>query len=344
MTPGRLRRAAGAAGLLAAALTATPAVPSGPARPVVATGVPRPLQLAVSGRSLLVLSPGRHGDVAGELFRVDLDAERPVDLTSQPRVGIPFGDARLAALGSLAFHPRTREVFLGEENGTRVHRLDDDGRLTLYLTGARRLIGGSALAVDPAGRLVIVDHVDPLLSRDDESAPPGLEAFRDDEYRGPLVFRLTLDPTLALPRRLANQVPVFPRGWGGRAGGGLLPRFVSVAAVGDDLVLLASSGQLYRLWSDGTLTPFARLPRGQYQRTNMAVAPDGSIWVSGGFWVASVYRVTTDGVVTTVADHLADPQGIAVDARGNVYLAESALHRVIRVGGPDMAPHTPPRS
>lgn len=292
----------------------------------------RPLQLAVHDRTLLVLGPGVGGDAAGEIYRVDLDAERPVDLSRSPRVSIPFLDARLATLGSLALHPRTREIYLGEENGTRLYRLGDDERLILYATGLRRLLGGSSVALDAKGRLIVVDHVDPLLSPDEEALPPGLEQFRDEDYRGPLVFRLLLDPSLPLPRRLANVVPLFPRGWPVRPGGGLLPRLVSAVAIGaDELVLLASSGDLFRLAPDGTLTPFAALPRGQYQRTNMAAAPDGSLYVSGGFWVASVYRVTRDGTVTVVGSRFADPQGIAVDSRGDIYLAESSLHRIIRL-------------
>jgi hypothetical protein len=299
---------------------------------VVATGVPRPLQLAIDGRSLLVLGPGALGDSAGELYRVDLDAQRPVDLSRQPRIRIPYPAANPTTLGSLAVHRASRAVFLGEENGQRIYRLSGDEQLTLYASGLRRLLGGSTLLVDAAGRLVVVDYADPLLQRDDEADLPGLEHFRDEDYRGPLIFRLDTAADVALPRRVSRLAPLFPRGWGGRAGGGLLPRLVSAVNVGDgELALLASSGDLYRLGADGALAPLSRLPRGQYQRTNMAAAPDGSLYISGGFWVASVYRVARDGTLSTVASRLADPQGIAVDVNGDVYLAESALHRIVRI-------------
>jgi hypothetical protein len=323
-----------------AALIAVAAAAAGAARAaqslgaleVVATGVPRPLQLAVDGRSLLVLGPGVHGDAAGELYRVDLDATRPVDLSRQPRVRIPYPAANPTTLGSLALHRASRAVFLGEENGRRIYRLDIDERLTLYATGLRRLLGGSTLLVDGAGRLVVVDYADPLLQRDDEAELPGLEQFRDEDYRGPLIVRLDVGPDIALPRRVSRLAPLFPRGWGGRAGGGLLPRLVSAADLGHgELALLASSGELFRLGTDGTLAPLSRLPPGQYQRTNMAVGPDVTLYVSGGFWVASVYRVARDGTVSTIASRLADPQGIAVDVNGDVYLAESALHRIVRL-------------
>jgi hypothetical protein len=296
---------------LAAVAAGGPATNSGVE--IVATGIPRPLQLAVDGGFLLVLSPGLRGDSAGELYRFDLAAAEPVDLGRQPRLRIPFADSRMATLGSLALRPSTAEIFVGEENGQRVWRLAADGRLSTYATGLRRLGGGSTLAFDAGGRLVIVDYVDPRVTPPEERLP-GLEQFRDEDYRGPLVFRLELDPDIALPRRLDRLAPLFPRGWGGPAGGGLLPRLISVAAS-----------------PDGTLVPWTRLPAGQYNRTSMVMAPDGTLYVSGGFHVSAVFRVTPPGRVSVVADNLGDPEGVALDARGDLYVAESSFHRIVRV-------------
>lgn len=312
-------------------LGAAPRVGPDPAAEVLAVGVPRPLQLAVEGRTLVVLSPGSRGDVAAELYRVDLDGPRPVDLSRTPRLRIPFPDARTATLGSLARDPGTGELLLGEENGTRVWRLDEAGRLTLFATGLRRLAGGSTLLVDGRGRLVLVDWVDPAVSPDEERLPPGLEQFREEDYRGPLVLRLALDPTLPLPRRVERLAPLFPRAWGGRRGGGLLPRLVAAAPLGpDQLAVLSSGGDLYRLAADGRLTPLAALPRGQYLRINMVSGPDQTLYVSGGFWVMRLFRVDGDGTVRTLAEGLADPQGLAL-AAGHLYLTESARHRILRL-------------
>jgi sugar lactone lactonase YvrE len=38
--------------------------------------------------------------------------------------------------------------------------------------------------------------------------------------------------------------------------------------------------------------------------------------------------------VTTVASNLADPEGIALDAEGHLYVAESAFHRIVRLTPP----------
>ena len=301
---------------------------------VVATGLPRPLQLALDRRTLVVLGPGARGDSAGEIYRLDLDGALPVDFTHRPRVRVPFLDRRLATLGSLALEPGSRDLFLGEENGTRVYRLDGDERLTLYVDGLRRLPGGSALAFDSSGRLVLVDHADPLLSPEPERPPAGLEQFRDEDYRGPLVFRLTLDPTVPPPRRVDRIPPLFPRAWGGRSGGALLPRIVAVAPAGEGLVVLGSGGTLYRLAND-TLTPLATLPRGQYLRANVIAGPEGSVIMNGGFGVPMILRIAPDGAVTTLAGPLGDPQGIVLTGDGYLYIAESSLHRIvrIRVGG-----------
>jgi sugar lactone lactonase YvrE len=53
--------------------------------------------------------------------------------------------------------------------------------------------------------------------------------------------------------------------------------------------------------------------------------------VSSGVHLRELDRVSPAGVVTSVARELGDPQGIAVDRAGNIYVAETALHRIIRI-------------
>jgi hypothetical protein len=230
----------------------------------------------------------------------------------------------------MALEPTTRDLFLGEENGKRVYRLDADERLSLYLDGLRRLPGGSALVFDDAGRLVLLDHADPLISPAEERTPQALEQFRDEDYRGPLLFRLSLDPTIPLPRRLDRVPPWFPRGWGGRGGGALLPRFVAVAPLGSELAVVSSGGTLYRVAADSRLVPVVTLPAGQYLRINMVAAADGGVFVSGGFSVGVIFHVSADGALTRLAGPLADPQGLALGPDGYLYVAESSLHRIVR--------------
>lgn len=327
-------RGTGAGAILVAALLCSAALGQEAALPdgfeVVVTGVPRPVQLAIDRRTLVVLSPSAQGDSAGEIHRVELDEVFPVDVSRRPRVSIPFVDAQLAMLGSMALEPTTRDLFLGEENGKRVYRLDAGERLSVYLDGLRRLPGGSALVFDDAGRLVVLDHADPLISPAEERTPPALEQFRDEDYRGPLVFRLSLDPTIPLPRRLERVPPWFPRAWGGPGGGGLLPRLVAVAPLGSELAVVGSGGTLYRITADNRLVPVVTLPAGQYLRINVVAAADGGVFVSGGFSVGMIFHVSSDGVLTRLAGPLADPQGLALGPDGYLYVAESSLHRIVR--------------
>ena len=53
-----------------------------------------------------------------------------------------------------------------------------------------------------------------------------------------------------------------------------------------------------------------------------------------GFFSGAVFRVTPDGTVTTIASGLVDPEGIALDARGVLYIAESGQHRILKLRTP----------
>ncbi len=304
--------------------TGTPVAPE-----VVAAGIVRPLQLVADRGRLVVLSPGAGGDTAGEIHWLALPAGPGPGLTPLQRLRIPFTDARTATLGSLAVHPASGDLFLGEENGQRVWRLRG-GVLEPYAAGLRELAGGSTLAFDALGRLVLLDYAD-RHRPDAEEAVPGLEQLREEDYRGPIVVRLTLDEDLPRPRRVDRLAPLVPRGWR-RGAGPPLPRLIAVAALGGgDLALLASTGELFRLRDDGVPVPFGRLPPGQYHRTHMVAAPDGTLFVSGGFHVGRVFRVAPDGTVAVLAANLADPEGVALGPGADLYVAESALHRIVRL-------------
>lgn len=319
-------------GLLASAQAPGPRAESGRLE-VVATGVPRPAQLAVDGSTLIVLGPGLRGDAAGELYQIELDQPLPADLTLGASRRLAFSQGRTATLGSLALDPATHQLFLGEENGTRIYRIERGGDLVPYAIGLHRVPAGGALAVDAEGRLLVLDYVDRRLAPGEEPLPRGLELLRDEDYRGPLVFRVSSDPSVALPRRLDRAIPIFPK-LGAAPVRGLLGYFAAVAALpGGDVALIEPTGALFRLRPDGAMSSLARLPRGlgEYNRITMAAARDGSLFVSGGFHVGRVFRVTPTGAVEMVAEGLQDPQGLGLDEGGDLYIAESSRHRIVRV-------------
>ena len=322
-------------GLVPHAGTAQPRLATGLRIEVVATDVPRPAQLAfaASGR-LVVLSQGWRGDSAAEIFWLDPAGAMPINAALVPRIVIPFAEGpRKNALGSLAVEPQSEDLFLGEENGNRIYRLGADKRLTPFVIGANHLLGGSSIATDSRGRLVVLDYASfESQLRSEAPLPPSLDWLAAEDYQGPLVFRIDPADEVPLPRRLELVAPIFPKPPVRRLRGEPLDRFIAVAARSEgELALLTSVGELFLLSPEGRLRSVARLPSGHYHRTSMAVAPDGSVLVSSGFHIREVYRVSAAGVVSSVARDLGDPQGIAVDRSGALYIAETALHRIIRI-------------
>ena len=330
-------------GALAAAPTsAQPRVAPAWRVEVVATRIPRPVQLAFTGAgNLMVLSHGWGGEAAAEIFELDLSAPLPLDVSRAPRVVIPFGEApRRTVFGSFAVDPRTGDVFLGEENGNRISRLSAGRRLHEFAIGLQHLVGGGAITLDAHGRLIVLDYASPETRlRSESPLPPVLESAASEGFQGPLVFRLDPRDSSALPRRLDLLPPLHPRAWAMTQGDQPALRFISVAAMPDDgLVLLDSLGQLFRLGADARLVRVARLPAGHYHRTNVAVAPDGAAYVSSGFHIRGLYRVSASGAVESIARELGDPAGIAIDKEGAVYVAETALHRIVRLTSPPASP------
>ena len=302
---------------------------------VVATGVPRPIQLALDPRGrLVVLSSGPFGDSAGEIYRLDLRVPLPIDASRVPRVVIPFADqVRKAILGSLAVDPRSGTLFLGEENGNRIYRLGDEPRLDPVAIGLNHLVGGTALTLDRRGHLVFVDYSSSEANlRSETPLPPSLSFLVDEGYRGPLVFRIDPTEDRPLPRRADLLVPIFPRAQVARPDREPLWRLIGVTATpGDDLVFLSSVGEVLRLGPDGELRLVVRLPAGHYHRTNLTTGPDGSIFVCAGYQIRQIFRISPDGRISVLARELGDPGGIVLDARGALYVPEAAVHRIIRI-------------
>ncbi len=309
-------------------------VPEGLRVEIVVTGIPRPIQLALDDQGMLVvLGQGWRGDAAGELYRIDSRGPLPVDVAKRPRVVIPFAsEPRKMALGSLAVDPRSGDLYLGEENGNRIYRLGADHRLQAVAVGLNHLLGGSSLALDGLGRLVFLDYASPESHRRSETPlRPSLGWLTEEGYRGPEVFRVDLREEQPLPHRVDLLLPILPRG--GTTSEGREPpwRLIGVTAGGDEPVVLSALGDVFRLASDGVLRFLARLPAGHFHRTNLAMGPDGSVFVCGGFQIRRIYRISPGGDVSIVASELSDPGGIVLDREGVLYVAETALHRIIRI-------------
>ena len=110
-------------------------------------------------------------------------------------------------------------------------------------------------------------------------------------------------------------------------------RLIGVAAAADDLIFLSTVGEVFRLGPARELHLITRLPAGHYHRTNLAIGPDGSVFVCGGFQIRQIFRISPEGQVSTIANELGDPGGIVLDREGALYVAETALHRILRIAG-----------
>lgn len=101
-----------------------------------------------------------------------------------------------------------------------------------------------------------------------------------------------------------------------------------------------STGNLY-VTETGTSKILKIDPQGSVRLfTDRIETPDGIAYSPdfGGFFVtqdkahdAHVYFVGLDGSVKPVLDGLREPQGIALDGHGNLYISEQGRHRILRV-------------
>lgn len=107
------------------------------------------------------------------------------------------------------------------------------------------------------------------------------------------------------------------------------PGFVrSIVALGPDTwILSTAAGSIVRFdVRDG-----ARTLAHVEQAMGMARTGDGGLLIATGAQ-GSVLLVDASGATTTVADGLADPVGVAVDASGGCYVSERAAGRVVEIG------------
>ena len=94
------------------------------------------------------------------------------------------------------------------------------------------------------------------------------------------------------------------------------------------------SGTIFRVDRDGHAVMFATLPA-SVAAFHLAIGPDLALYVTGPTLASydSLYRVATDGAVTTRYAAFGRPQGLAFDSRGALHVVEalagsSGLYRV----------------
>ena len=242
-----------------------------------ATGIPRPAQLVLDGHTLTVLGPG----LARRRRRraVPRGPERAAARrSSDARLGAGSASARAgpATLGSLALDPASRQLFLGEENGTRIYRLGPGRRARAVRHGAPPRPGGQR-----AGRRCPGTAPGPRLRRPDARAGrgrrrPGLEpSSRGRLPRAAAVpaDARRLDRAAPASRSGDPALPAAAAGPGRRGSSATSWRWRRFPS--GEIALLEPTGALFRLLPDGSVSRMGRLPtgHGEYNRPEHGGGP-----------------------------------------------------------------------
>ncbi|MFN7935914.1 MAG: hypothetical protein U0R19_21470 [Bryobacteraceae bacterium] len=99
----------------------------------------------------------------------------------------------------------------------------------------------------------------------------------------------------------------------------------------DRLHITTVDGAVWRIGTDGTWE-FLWRAEGGALLFGLAIDPLGSIVVSDQL-SGNVYRIKADGTSAVIASSLDYPTGLAIDAEGNVYVAEAARIRLLAPDG-----------
>lgn len=102
------------------------------------------------------------------------------------------------------------------------------------------------------------------------------------------------------------------------------------------------SGTIFKVDRAGKTQAFASLP-GSVAAFHLALGPEGALYVTGPTLATydGIYRVDTDGTVTTQFNRFGRPQGIAFDPNGTLFVVEalagsSGLYRIRSDGSPQL--------
>ena len=347
---------------LAAAVVASPEPQPPVPAALVGIGTPRGVAADRAGNVYVV------SETLGRIFKVDpsgqlttlvstsrAEQDRPVPLPYPPR---PSG---LIAPVGIAVE-ESGDLLVADREARRIFRVDRSGTTTVVVGGGeQRLLAPVAVAVLPGGDIVIVDRGDHRLLR--VTAGGGtitavvgdaIPGFRGD---GGPASNARLDSPEAVAVDHRGNIYVADRG--NRcvrkvaAATGIITTVADPRGMDPTGVAVDRSGQVFvadetanRLWSvspSGAISVLKTVVQGPYA---LATAPDGTLVVSETK-ARRVSRLLRNAPAVVVAGtggvgyggdgrpardaFLRSPQGLALDGRGNLYIADMGNHRIRRI-------------
>jgi tripartite motif-containing protein 71 len=277
--------------------------------------------------------PGQFGfpygvtlDAAGDVFVADDINHRVVKLTPQLAFAGAWGGlgsrpGQLAFPRALASDP-AGDTYVADTANDRIEVFDPNGNylrtIGISARGPGLLTAPRGLAADPTGRLLVSDTVGNRVESFAPSAGPFLQQW-----------------TVA----------------GGAAAGFNTPAGIAVDPRGSVYVTDPGNARVARMWGDGTflaeLGGPARLGGAQLNAAGsvaLAAGPDLTYVADAGHNRVLVYGPDGalrarwgasggDGSAGHDAGQFSDPNAVAVDSAGNVYVADTGNDRVVKLSG-----------
>jgi uncharacterized protein (TIGR03437 family) len=260
--------------------------------------------------------------------------------------GGPAVSAFIGQAGNITVDP-TGNLYIWDATDSRVRKVNTAGiisSVTATIGQLKEIEGTGGLATDSAGNLYIGDRQSYVVRKVDTSgvmttiAGNGTAGFSGNNNNG----------------SQATSVPICS------------PSGVVADRAGNVYFGSSICGTVRKINPSGVLSTFAGNGSPGFSQTPWALAMDnsGNMYACDDGVGTRVYKVTPSGAITVIAGNgtsgfsgdggpaisaqLFEAHGVAVDAAGNVYIADTSNHRVRRVdtngiittvaGGPNTAP------
>ena len=323
-----------------------------------------------------------------------VNPDPPDTISSLPGDGGPAVEARLYAPNDVTVDA-AGNIFIADTGNRHIRNVDPSGIITVIAgigeegyTGDggpaidARLAYPAGVTVDAAGNLFFSEYFDHSIRRVDPSgtittiAGTGEEGFAGDggpaveaQLSSPVGVAVDAAGNLFIAdsgnRRIrrvdpSGNISTFPRGYssdGVTLSGS--PAGLAVDAAGNLFIADTSNSNIYRVDPSGRITIIAGIGRwgfsgdgGPAAQAHLSTPSDVAVDAAGNLYLADegnhrIRRVDSSGIITTIAGtgvrgfagdggpavaaQLDHPRGVAVDATGNLYIADHDNHRIRKV-------------